>query len=171
MSRTPVIVTFITETPPTNVKIGWESCSVKALAPRPRRCFKCLNFMTGPHKCTLNVPLCANCAQAGHNDKERQASYPQYAVCAGPHHTRHNSCPAWKHECFILKIAHDRGLNIEDARTAAAEEDNAGYSAAVKKNMPTTPLPPTQQPSNTHFTASRPKFPHLPTPKFGNHCA
>lgn len=43
-TRTPVLVTFAASSLPDKVKIGWESCPVKPLTPRPQQCGFCLHI-------------------------------------------------------------------------------------------------------------------------------
>lgn len=141
----PVILKIVSPSPPDYVKVRWQPCTVKALAPRPKCCPRCLQFIIGRHRSTQIEAICAKCATTGHAEAHCPSLTAKCTVCHEADHTCSPECPTWKHECTGLSIASEQNIPPNEARKIADKKRNehGAYSQAVKCNLPRPTTSPT----------------------------
>ena len=109
------IITFDKLQLPNTVKIGYEIVEVKPYYPNPRRCFNCQLYGHGKVTCT-HEPVCAKCAQKGHEYDDCENDFVLCFHCEQEHKTSDKRCPMYKLEKMIIEEKTKTNITFREAR-------------------------------------------------------
>ena len=130
-----LLLTFNTPYPPTKVKIGFTSYSVRTFIPRPRRCFKCQRFGHPRKYCRGQEDICPICGELFHTPCENT---PNCRNCKGPHSASSFKCPSYLFEQEVLELCTIHKLSRRDA----IRQLNEKYQTNQINLTPQLQLPP-----------------------------
>lgn len=142
----PTNMYFVTSiSPPKNIFIGYENCSVERYIPNPRRCFKCLKFNHSKEKCRNEISKCFICGDDRDLKHESELDtitkkclrVIKCVNCNGDHSSLSKNCPVFIKEKEILLIKTEENISFIDARKKFYQinpiQKGPSFSKIIKK--------------------------------------
>ena len=133
------IITFGTPNLPNEVRIGYINVEIRLYIPNPRRCFNCQRYGHGKNTCR-HEPICAKCAQKGHEHDDCVSLIIQCSNCEQNHKASSKDCPMYKLEKQIIGHKYRSNVTFKEARTKIYNENPKLTSQipSIKTNIPKT---------------------------------
>lgn len=154
------IVNFDCTTLPETMIIGWIDFEVREYIPRPRRCFKCQRFSHSSNTCSVETPICVNCALEAHEDLCQNPT--KCANCDGEHRASDRDCFYYKLEQEIISVQTRQKIPRIDARREVMKRyvrPSTSFADALRQDLPVsrpTSTPTSMRtPQNTANITSR----------------
>jgi hypothetical protein len=141
MDSARLLLTFDTPHPPSELKAGYLTLSVRQFIPNPRRCFNCQRYGHPSKFCKSTTPVCGNCGQHGHSDVPPCQNPTRCFHCRQSHKTSNTSCPAYTFEKEVLAVNAKEKLGLRAARQHVAARfpgEGLSYSQILKTVRPTS---------------------------------
>jgi hypothetical protein len=145
------VLTFLGQTCPEKVTIGYSVYKVDKYYPSPMRCGKCCRWGHSATNCR-NAAVCAVCGDKNHL-KPDCTSIPCCVNCKGAHNVFSKLCPVFLKEQQVCKLTADRNITFAEARAAL---NNNSPTPQQQLNRTSVSAPPTAA-----QLASRDVFPSL----------
>ncbi|XP_047737640.1 uncharacterized protein LOC125178286 [Hyalella azteca] len=126
------VLTFLSPSPPNEIRVGYCPYTVDKYYPSPLRCGQCLRYGHSKLRCSRQSPICAHCSQSGHSQEACPNSHlaPKCINCKGPHPATSRQCPYYESELRACQLTTDEGLSFPEARAKARTESNNTGSLA-----------------------------------------
>ena len=163
-------LTFDSEIPPKEMKMGYIKIKVTPYYPNPRLCRNCQRYGHGANLCH-NKQICAKCGEEGHSYNGCENN-TKCIYCEKDHPASTKTCPMWILEKRIIKLSTDERCRYPDARKKVYRDSQdlvakipslashvsqswSGVVSTGRSNQPAPPLQPAQPPFDP---ASHPFF-------------
>lgn len=126
------VLTFLSPSPPNEIRVGYCPYIVDKYYPSPLRCGRCLRYGHSKLRCSRLSPICAHCSQSGHSQDACPNTdlAPKCINCKGPHPATSRQCPYYESELRACQLTTDEGLSFPEARAKARTESNNTGSLA-----------------------------------------
>lgn len=109
------VLTFLANTCPTFLKVGYVRYRIDKYYPSPIRCNKCFRWGHMTKICT-SAALCSHCGKKDHKREHCTESVARCINCDSTHEATSKLCPVFKNERDICRIKVDQGISFREAR-------------------------------------------------------
>lgn len=148
------VLTFLKDSCPETLKVGYSIYHVDPYYPAPLRCGNCLRWGHSAKFCH-GAAVCSNCGQKGHTRSDCMKEAPTCLNCKGDHDAASKSCPFYIREQQICRLKVDQGISFKEARdqvsqdmSAQAADADQRYSVAATEPSAPPVSTPTYSPSH-----------------------
>ena len=112
-----VILTFRSDTLPSQVEIGYEFRDVRPYIPNPLRCYHCFKFNHVNDNCTqLQLTFCSKCSKVGHKSEDCTKAVPKCVNCSEEHTAFDKSCSVFLYEKKVNEYKFTHNCSFPEAR-------------------------------------------------------
>lgn len=129
------VVTFLGNTCPESIRVGYAKYKIDTFYPSPMRYNKCCRYCHTTKYCHSSL-ICSHCGGKGYIRDQCTTIAPKCINCQGIHDATSKECPKYKLEHSICKIKIDKCLTYPQARTIATEK----FKEPLKKLITPTQL-------------------------------
>ena len=109
------VLTFLGQTCPNKIRVGYTSAYVDKYYPSPLRCGKCCRWGHSSQICHSGS-VCSNCGGKGHIRNECKAALPRCINCRGAHDATSKECLKYINEKEICRVKVDEDISFREAR-------------------------------------------------------
>ena len=109
------VLTFLGNTCPENIKVGYSSYEIELYYQPPSLCSNCSGWGHIRKHCHGKLK-CGRCGQTGHHKSSCKAEYPKCPNCAKEHEATNKTCEAYIKEKEIGRIRTEQNVAYNDAR-------------------------------------------------------
>lgn len=155
------VITFIGNTCPSSLKIGYSSYKVDTYIPSPIRCYKCCRWGHASYACH-STTVCSQCGSKSHIKATCNASLPKCVNCKGGHESFSKECPVFQQEQDICRLKVLQNISFPEARRQVLSLTSNAQAAqqTINKHLSQQQNTPTMTSIN-----NKSNFPMLPSPK------
>ena len=109
------VLTFMRNSCPAKIKVGYCYYNVDKHYSSPLRCGKCCRWGYSANYCR-SIEVCSQCGNKGHMQETCTSATLKCANCAGPHHTFSKSCSVYIREREVCQVATDMRISFPEVR-------------------------------------------------------
>jgi len=116
-SKIPLyVLTFLGDTPPTEIFAEYLKINVDIYYPSPMRCNKCCRWGHSTSSCHSLDSYCSHCAKKGHSHANCTEPDPTCINCKGKHNALSKECPNYLKELQACTLTAEEGISFREAR-------------------------------------------------------
>ena len=109
------VLTFLSDSCPEKLKVGYCHYTVDRYYPNPTRCGKCCRWGHSSKYCRSDI-VCSRCSKKGHAQADCENEILKCCNCGGQHNSFSKECPIYMKERKICQLAVDTRVSFAEAR-------------------------------------------------------
>ena len=152
------IITFNKPDPPPTIRISdWHFELLDLYIPTPMQCINCQKLGHTKNHCRRAAPVCARCAQEGHQARDCQ-NEPKCANCDGAHRSMDKKCPHYEYKSEVLATQTRQKCTYHEAIEQVQDRFRSlgkRYNFVTRRQTQQRPPPPTPDNPGNGATATQ----------------
>ena len=156
------IITFNKPDPPPTIRISdWHFELLDLYIPTPMQCINCQKLGHTKNHCRRGAPVCARCAQEGHQARDCQ-NEPKCANCDGAHRSMDKKCPHYEYKSEVLATQTRQKCTYHEAIDQVQDRfrsEGKRYNFVTRRQTQQRPPPPTPDNPGNGATATQTSSP------------
>ena len=152
------IITFNKPDPPPTIRISdWHFELLDLYIPTPMQCINCQKLGHTKNHCRRGAPVCARCAQEGHQARDCQ-NEPKCANCDGAHRSMDKKCPHYEYKSEVLATQTRQKCTYHEAIDQVQDRfrsEGKRYNFVTRRQTQQRPPPPTPDNPGNGATATQ----------------